>query len=173
MVQSALFSATWMTDAYVIAFRLPNMLRDLFAEGALSSAFVPTFSETLIKQGKSRAFHLANLVFTGVLLVTSAISLLGILFAQPITAAVAAAFSHGVELAGTAQPEAEAKLRLASQLTRMMMPLLALVSVTAVFMGMLNAQRRFSVPALAPALFNMTCLVAGGALWMLKAPPER
>ena len=69
---AALFGATWLADAYVIAFRIPNLLRDLFAEGALSSAFVPTFTEAFARDGRERAFQLANRVLTGVLLCTGA-----------------------------------------------------------------------------------------------------
>ena len=148
---AALFGATWLADAYVIAFRIPNLLRDLFAEGALSSAFVPTFAEAFARDGRERAFQIANRVLTGVLLATSLLT----------------AGGRGVRRA--AHPPAVGRLpgrgrsgwQLTTQLTRMMMPILALISVSAVFMGMLNSQRRYGAPAYAPALFNVTSICRG------------
>jgi putative peptidoglycan lipid II flippase len=153
---AGLFGATWVADAYVIAFRIPNLLRDLFAEGALSSAFVPTFAEAFARQGRERAFQIANRVLTGILLVTSVLTLIGVLLAGPITDAL----SHGFR--GQAEGQA-----LTTQLTRIMMPVLAIISVSAVFMGILNSQRRYTAPAYAPAMFNITSLTAGAALWAL------
>jgi putative peptidoglycan lipid II flippase len=156
------FGVSWLTDAYFVAFRIPNLLRDLFAEGALSSAFIPSFTETLSREGKARAYQLANLVLTAALLVTAGIALLGMWLAQPIVAL----FWSGLP------PEA-AGLRVATLLTRVMMPILVLISVSAVFMGMLNAQRRFTAPAYAPALFNLTSITAGLGLWLIEARGER
>ncbi|HEY0707609.1 MAG TPA: murein biosynthesis integral membrane protein MurJ [Polyangia bacterium] len=172
----AIFGVSWQTDAYYIAFRIPNLLRDLFAEGALSSAFVPTFSDALAKHGKERAFAVGNLVLTGVVLVTSIFTLLGILFAEPIVALLSASFrastEHGVLVPPNAA-SAAAKLEVAIFLSRVMMPILLLVSISAVFMGMLNAQRRFTAPAWAPALFNITSIVAGTLIWAFDAHGER
>ena len=168
----AIFGVTWLSDAYYIAFRIPNLLRDLFAEGALSSAFVPTFSEAMVKHGKERAFAVGNLVLTGVVLVTSLITLAGVVFAEPIVSALAAGFRTGVtDTALALTPEqlasAAAKLDVATFLARVMMPILLLVSISAVFMGMLNAQKHFGAPAWAPALFNVTSIVAGFGIWFL------
>jgi putative peptidoglycan lipid II flippase len=169
----AIFGVTWLTDAYYIAFRIPNLLRDLFAEGALSSAFVPTFSEALEKHGKERAFAVGNLVLTGVVLCTSIITLLLILFAHPIVAVLSANFKPGTGVVtAAAAAEAAAKLEVATLLARIMMPILLLVSVSAVFMGMLNAQKRFGAPAWAPALFNVTSIIAGVGIWLLHARSE-
>jgi putative peptidoglycan lipid II flippase len=153
---AALFGATWLADAYVIAFRIPNLLRDLFAEGALSSAFVPTFAEAFTRDGKDRAFQLANRVLTGALLCTGLLTLAGVVFAGPITHLL----SHGF------RGEAAGQV-LTTQLTRIMMPILALISVSAVFMGVLNSQRRYTAPAYAPAMFNVTSIAAGLGLWAL------
>jgi putative peptidoglycan lipid II flippase len=166
----AIFGVTWLSDAYYIAFRIPNLLRDLFAEGALSSAFVPTFSEAMVKHGKERAFAVGNLVLTGVVLVTSLITLAGIVFAEPIVSALAAGFRTGVSSAVLTPDQlaaAAAKLSVATFLARVMMPILLLVSISAVFMGMLNAQKHFGAPAWAPALFNVTSIVAGFGIWFL------
>jgi putative peptidoglycan lipid II flippase len=153
---AALFGATWLADAYVIAFRIPNLLRDLFAEGALSSAFVPTFTEAFARQGRERAFQIANRVLTGVLLCTGAVTLVGLVFAGPITHLLSDGFRG--EVAGQV---------LTTRLTRIMMPILALISVSAVFMGILNSQRRYGAPAYAPAMFNVTSIAAGTGLWVL------
>ena len=172
----AVFGVSWLSDAYYIAFRIPNLLRDLFAEGALSSAFVPTFSEALVKHGKERAFAVGNLVLTGVVLVTSLITLLGIVFAEPIVSALAAGFRNGVSLDALTSEEAAAAaagMQLTTLLAQLMMPILLLVSMSAVFMGMLNAQRRFGAPAWAPALFNVTNIVAGLGIWLLHDHGER
>jgi putative peptidoglycan lipid II flippase len=153
---AALFGATWVADAYVIAFRIPNLLRDLFAEGALSSAFVPTFAEAFARDGRERAFQVANRVLTGALLCTGLLTLVGLVFAGPITHLL----SHGF------RGEAAGQV-LTIQLTRIMMPILALISVSAVFMGILNSQRRYGAPAYAPAMFNVTSIAAGTGLWVL------
>ncbi len=156
------FGVSWLTDAYFVAFRIPNLLRDLFAEGILSSAFVPSFAEALTREGKPRAFQLANLVLTGALLLTSGLALLGMLFAEPLVA-----------LFWSERADPAAGMKMATLLTRLMMPILVLISISAVFMGMLNAQRKYTVPAYAPALFNLTSIVAGLGLWLLGARGER
>ncbi|HET6585769.1 MAG TPA: murein biosynthesis integral membrane protein MurJ, partial [Nannocystaceae bacterium] len=158
-VFAALFGAGAVADAYQVAFRVPNLLRDLFAEGALSSAFVPTFTAALHDDGRARADALANLALAGLLMVTGTITTLAIVFAEPIVLAMTRGFAGD-----------EAKLALAVELTRVMLPILALVSLAAVWMGMLNAQRRFVVPALAPALFNVVSIGVGVVLWLLGTP---
>lgn len=150
---AALFGATAFADAYQVAFRIPNLLRDLFAEGALSAAFVPAFTERLRNEGRDAAFRLANLVIGAVLVVVGAVMLAGI-----------AATPWIVELLAPDFGEVEGKLELTVELTRIMFPFLPLVSLAAVAMGQLNAQERFGVPALASASFNVVAIVAGTAL---------
>src|ERR687892_480328 len=82
-------SASMQMDAYNVAFRVPNLLRDLFAEGAMTAAFVPAFTRTLTERGREQAWRLGNLVINALLVVTGAIVVLGILFAGPITQAIA------------------------------------------------------------------------------------
>jgi putative peptidoglycan lipid II flippase len=160
-VFAALFGAGAIADAYQVAFRVPNLLRDLFAEGALSNAFVPTFTAALQQDGRARAEALADLVMSLLLLVTGAITALAIVFAGPIVDALAGGFAGD-----------EGKVALAVELTRVMLPILTLVSLAAVWMGMLNAQRRFVVPALAPALFNVVSIAAGVVVLMLGGSVE-
>jgi putative peptidoglycan lipid II flippase len=159
-VFAALFGAGAIADAYTVAFRIPNLLRDLFAEGALSSAFVPTFTDTLETEGEARAHALANLAASGLLVVTGAITALGIVFAEPLVDLMSKGFGGDA-----------AKVALATELTRVMMPFLCIVSLSAVWMGMLNAQRRFVVPALAPAIFNVVSIAVGVLVWLLRGSP--
>jgi putative peptidoglycan lipid II flippase len=155
-----LIGANRFSDAFVVAFRIPNLLRDLFAEGALSSAFVPTFAEYRRNRGPEAAGELANAVVGLILLLVGALTLAGVLGAAPLVALIAPGFAAG-EAAMTAQ------------LTRIMMPFLLLVSLAALAMGMLNAQGRFTAPALAPALFNVGSIAVGLGLWAAGWPPER
>jgi len=155
-----LIGANRFSDAFVVAFRIPNLLRDLFAEGALSSAFVPTFADYRRNRGPEEAVALANAVAGLLLAVVGALTVAGILWAGPLVALIAPGYV----------PE---QALLAAQLTRIMMPFLLLVSLAALAMGMLNAQGRFTAPALAPALFNVGSIAVGLGLWASGWPPER
>lgn len=147
---AAIFGVSKLTDAYYTAFRIPNLLRDLFAEGALSSAFVPTFSQALADGGRERAYRLGNLVLGGLVVITGFLTLVGVVFAEPIVWLISRGFVGDAE-----------KLAYATLFARIMMPILALVSVSATWMGMLNAQQRYLAPAYAPAMFNVTSIVVG------------
>src|SRR5499427_677984 len=104
-------SKSFANDAYVIAFRIPNMLRDLFAEGALSSAFVPVFSDYLVTKGEKEAFRLSNLTATALVLVLGILVVLGIIFAPEFVSVIATGYRE--------HPE---KFVLTVKLTRIMMP---------------------------------------------------
>jgi putative peptidoglycan lipid II flippase len=130
MVIAALFGASRNMDAFLTAFRAPNMLRDLFAEGALSTAFVTTFSRRIATEGDQSAWRLASKVATLTLVFMSAITLLGILFAPSRHRNSRARFSRG-------------KSRPNDLLTRIMFPFILLVSLAALVMGMLNAKHVF------------------------------
>ncbi len=157
LVRQSLFSrligAGALADAYTVAFRIPNLLRDLLAEGALSSAFVPTFTAALVQEDQQRAYRLADLALAGLLLVTGGLTLLGVVFAEQVVRLITSGWS-------------DAKIADTAALTRIMMPLLALVSVGAVWTGMLTAQRRYLPLAYAPAMFNVVSIVAGLGLWL-------
>jgi putative peptidoglycan lipid II flippase len=155
-----LIGANRFSDAFVIAFRIPNLLRDLFAEGALSSAFVPTFADAHRNRGPEAAFRLANTVLALIAVVVGVLTLLGLAFAEGIVAAIAPGFGPS-------------EAALSASLTRIMMPFLLLVSLAAAVMGMLNAQSRFTAPALAPALFNVAAIVVGIGMWIAGIPPEK
>lgn len=155
-----LIGANRYSDAFVIAFRIPNLLRDLFAEGALSSAFVPTFADAHRNRGPEAAYRLANTVVGLVLVVVGALTIAGLAFAEQLVRVIAPGFEPGQTV-------------LAAFLTRIMMPFLLLVSLAAAVMGMLNAQSRFTAPALAPALFNVGAIAVGVGMWIAGVPPER
>lgn len=172
---AALFGAGAIADAYQVAFRIPNLLRDLFAEGALSSAFVPTFLAELVgkreagsEPDREAAYRLGNLTLAGILLTTGLLSLLGIVFAEQVVALMSGGFEGGA----LSPAQADEKLALAVALTRVMMPLLTIISVSAVWMGMLNAQRHFMAPAWAPAMFNVASLVVGAGLLVVRPGDE-
>jgi putative peptidoglycan lipid II flippase len=141
------FGAGDAMDAFRIAFRLPNILRDLFAEGALSAALVPTFTRALAAGDRTAAWRLASNVITVLLLISCAVVAAGILFAEPLVQMYAEGF-RGVP----------GKLELTIRLTRIMFPFLAMVSTAAVMMAMLNALHRFFIPALSPAMFNVATI---------------
>ncbi|HEY2276197.1 MAG TPA: murein biosynthesis integral membrane protein MurJ [Steroidobacteraceae bacterium] len=145
---AALFGGGRIMDAFTIAFRIPNLLRDLFAEGALSTAFVTTFSKTVATEGESAAWRLANKVATLATVFLSAITVLGIVFAPWLVAVLAPGF------------EGE-KAALTVTLTRVMYPFILLVSLAALVMGMLNARNVFGVPAMASSFFNLGSIIAG------------
>jgi putative peptidoglycan lipid II flippase len=147
-VMAILFGAGDQMDAFNVAFRIPNLVRDLFAEGAMSAAFVPTFTRQLTHNGRESAWRLGSLVINTLILATGAIVLAGIAFAWPITRWFAGAFA-----------EVPGKFELTVTLTRVMFPFLLLVAVAAAVMGMLNSLHRFFVPAIAPAVFNV-CAIA-------------
>ncbi|UCD94551.1 MAG: murein biosynthesis integral membrane protein MurJ [Candidatus Zixiibacteriota bacterium] len=148
-VMAYFFGAGMATDAFVAAFRIPNLLRDLFAEGALSSAFVPVFKDKMVTSGNKEAFRLANLTISSLLLVVGLVIALGIIFTPAIIYISANGF--------TSDP---GKFNLTVILTRLMFVYLLLVSVSAAFMGILNSFGRFGVPAMSPALFNLGMILA-------------
>jgi putative peptidoglycan lipid II flippase len=151
------FGAGRELDAFVTAFRIPNLFRDLFAEGALSAAFVTCFTQTLAREGEARAWRLANLVVHALLVVVGMIVVIGIVAAPWVVDVIAPGFA--------AIP---GKRELTVNLTRILFPFLLLVALAAVAMGMLNARGRFGVPASASSFFNLGSIVVGvlGAWWL-------
>lgn len=152
-VMAAMFGAGFASDAFNAAFRVPNMLRDLFAEGAMSAAFIPTFTEAERKRGADEAWALGRQVMSSLLLVLLVLCAAGWWFAGPFVELLAGGFAQ--------QP---GKLELTAWLFRVMLPFLPFVALAAVAMGMLNARGVFGVPALAPALLNAGMIVFGLAL---------
>lgn len=138
------------TDAFFAAFRIPNLLRDLFAEGALSAAFVPTFTDYLHNRSKEDAWRLANILLNVLTIVLSVITL-AILFGA----------KYLVYFLVSGYAQIPGKIELTIQLTRVMAPFLLTVALAAAVMGILNTHRRFFIPAVAPAFFNVFSILAG------------
>lgn len=146
----AKYFTVFATDAFFAAFRIPNLLRDLFAEGALSSAFIPTL--THYKQNKSpgEAWRLASLVLNALAIVLSILTLVFVFGARILVYVLVSGYR-----------EIPGKFDLTVELTQIMAPFLLLVALAAAAMGILNTHGRFFVPAVAPAFFNLCSILAG------------
>ena len=158
-VMARLFGAGLIYDAFMLGFRIPNLTRDLFAEGALSSAFVPVFTEYLNRRSKEEAARLANLVATAIIIVVGSVCALGMLGAPWIVRLMAPGFA--------AVP---GKFELAVRMTRIMFPFLLVVALAAQAMGILNASNKFGVPAMASTFFNIGSVAFGIALGVWLGP---
>ncbi len=143
-IMARLFGAGLIYDAFMLGFRIPNLTRDLFAEGALSSAFVPIFTDYLSTRDKSEAARLANLVATAIVIVVGGVCALGMIFAPVL-----------VHLLAPGYAAVPGKFELAVRMTRIMFPFLLVVALAAQAMGVLNACNRFGVPAMASTFFNI------------------
>jgi len=152
-VFAGLFGAGFIYDAFVVAFRIPNLLRDLFAEGALSAAFVTVFSAYDKQRTQEETWRLAANVLNFILVFLCLITLLMFFFAGEIVALLAPDFSL-----------IDGKTELTIKLTRIMLPFLVFISLSAVVMGILNTKGRFFIPAIASSFFNLGSLLGGTAL---------
>jgi len=153
---AGMFGAGFAYDAFVVAFRIPNLLRDLFAEGALSAAFITVFTDYDTNKSKQETWQLASnvLVFFAILL--SLLTLCTMFFADPLVSILAPDFAA-----------IEGKKELTVLLTRIMLPFLIFISLSAVVMGILNARKNFFIPAIASAFFNMGSIIGGVSLAFL------
>jgi putative peptidoglycan lipid II flippase len=149
MVVSRLFGAGLYTDAFFAAFQIPNMLRRFFAEGALTSAFVPTFSEWYTKKGEDEARELANVCFTVLTIVMAAITIVGIIFSPQLVAVMFPGFANNPE-----------KVSMTILLNRLMFPYIFFVSLVALCMGILNTVRHFFTPAVSTVFLNICMILA-------------
>src|SRR5256885_5435404 len=153
---AGLFGAGKYLDAFWVAFRLPNLLRDLFAEGALSTAFITTFAGKFATEGDGPAWRLANKVATRTAVFMSVVTLRGIVFAPQLVDL----------LTWWAWPPDKTELTIL--LTRIMWPFMLLVSLAALVMGMLNAKHVFGPPAMASSYFNLGSIIGGVVIgWWL------
>ena len=153
---AAMFGAGYAYDSFVVAFRIPNLLRDLFGEGALSAAFVTVFSDYDTNKSKQQTWQLASNVLVFFTILLSLITLLGCFLAGPIVSILAPDFA---EVAGKAE--------LTRKMTVIMMPFLVFISLSAVVMGILNTKGRFFVPAMASSFFNLGSIIGGVGLAIL------
>lgn len=148
MIFARYFGAGFLYDAYVVAFRIPNVLRDLFAEGALSVAFVKVFTDYQINKSEKEAWRLASLILNLLAVILSVICIVGIIFSRQFVDMIADGFS----------PE---KAALATTLTQIMFPFILLVALAAVAMGVLNTKGVFGIPASASTVFNIASIIFG------------
>lgn len=154
------FRSNLSGDAFYLAFRVPNFLRDLFGEGILSKAFITTFLVTETEDGEAAAWNLANRVFNLTCLTLIGITILGIAFA-PAIVDVLARENFDERLNTTEHYEFDTKIELTVYLTQLMFPYLLFVSLAAIAMGLLNSKGRFGIPACASSFFNVSSLVVG------------
>lgn len=148
VVIARLFGVYIYAQAFVIALRIPNLLRDLVAEGAANAALVPVFTEYALRHSKEEFWELANVVLNVLLVVLMALTLAGVFAAPAIVRLIAPGFAADAE-----------KLAITIALTRMVFPYILLISLAAYAMGLLNSLRHFVVPAFAPCLLNVSLIV--------------
>lgn len=153
-VMAYAFGATLFADAFYVAFRIPNLLRRLVAEGSLTISFVPVYTEYL-KKSRKEAHEVISLVFTCLSIILAGLVVLGIIFAPWIVKAVALGFEVNAE-----------KFNLTVYLTRIMFPYIFLISLVALSMGALNSLKKFATPAASPILLNLAIIF--GALVLRK-----
>ncbi|MEB2285517.1 MAG: murein biosynthesis integral membrane protein MurJ [Polyangiaceae bacterium UTPRO1] len=149
IVVGYLFGAGTGADAFFVAYRIPNLLRRLVAEGAATAAFIPVFTGYLTRGPRAEADRVARVLLTVMALVLAAVTLLGIVFAGPVTALFAPGFA--------AVP---GKLELTIRLTRVVFPYIFCVGMVAAAMGVLNSLRDFWAPAMSPVVMNVVMIVA-------------
>ncbi len=147
MVMASYFGAGLASDAFIAAFRVPNLLRRLFGEGSLSIAFVPVFADCLANQGRAEAERLAASTLRLVAVALVLVSLAGIVLAPIIVHMLAYGF--------TSEPE---KYALCVRLSRIMMPYILFIGLVAMCMGILNVWGHFAAPALAPTVLNIAMI---------------
>jgi len=150
-VVAGLFGATASADAFFVAFRIPNLLRRMFAEGSLSVSFIPVFTETLHAKGRAEALRLAQATLLLLMILLTGLVLLGILMAPSI-----------VTLVGPGFRDNPALFTLTVELTRIMFPYIFFIGLVALSMGILNVFGHFAAPALAPVVLNLA--IIGAAL---------
>jgi putative peptidoglycan lipid II flippase len=153
MVLARLFGATPAADAFFIAFRIPSLLRELFAEGSMSSAFIPVYTEYRTMRSKQEAWELASAVFTTLLTVVTLVTMVGIVAAPWLVQLLAPGFQDNPD-----------KLALTTLLARVMFPYLLFISLAALAMGILNSVRAFAAPAFSPLFLNVFIIVS--AVWV-------
>lgn len=149
MVMAKVFGAGMVADAFFVGFRIPNLLRELFAEGSMSAAFIPVFTEYTTQKTKDEAWRMASATFTILFLILIAVTALGIVAAPWIVRAIAPGFYDIPE-----------KFALTATLTQIMFPYLIFIGLAALMMGILNTMRSFAAPALSPVMLNVAMISA-------------
>ncbi|MCK5912557.1 MAG: murein biosynthesis integral membrane protein MurJ [Desulfuromusa sp.] len=160
VVVARLFGAGMMTDAFFMAFTIPNLLRRFFGEGSLTAAFVPTFSEVFHQRGEKEAQQLANRCVTLLLLIMLVVVSLGVLLSPWIVQGIGYGFG-----------QVTGKLALTDQLNRIMFPYIGLVSILALLTGILNVRGHFFLPSLSPLFLNLAMILSALTMGHLFAQP--
>ncbi|MDA0739433.1 MAG: murein biosynthesis integral membrane protein MurJ [Nitrospirae bacterium] len=160
MILARLLGASASADAFFVAYRVPNLLRELLAEGSMSAAFIPVFTEYHTLRTKRETWELASAAFTTLLSIVTLITLIGIVVAPTIVWLLAPGF-HDDPM----------QLKMTTTLTQVMFPYLIFISLAALTMGMLNSLRAFAAPALAPVFFNICVIAAALVLAPLLEEP--
>ena len=166
MMFAALFGGSRWMDCFYLAFKVPNLLRDLFAEGALSQAFVTTFSKKVKSEGAENAWVLANRMMTLAAVFMGVVTLAGMAVAPWIVDLLTSLSRSGQ----TPRVYDAEEISLTVEMVRVMYPFIALVSLSALVMGMLNARDVFGMPALASCFFNIGSMAGGAAIGYLIDP---
>ncbi|MCA6071673.1 MAG: murein biosynthesis integral membrane protein MurJ [Endomicrobium sp.] len=145
MLVANLFGTGMFADAFYAAFRIPNLFRRMFGEGSFSTAFIPVLSEYLHKKEKSEVQNFLSTVFTILLLILAAISVLGMFFSPLLVKIVAGGFSNDPE-----------KMQLTIELARLMFPFILFMCLAAFLLAVLNTLHSFFLPAFAPSLLSFS-----------------
>lgn len=156
MVYAHFMGTKWVASAFLLAFQIPNLFRRLLGEGALTAAFIPIFKEKEKRDGDKAMWHSANAVISALLIFATSVVVLGFV-------GVSIALHFGGQMTG-AETRFTGKTLLMLQLLRVMMPYLLLVSLAAVFMGMLNSRGRFFIPAMGAATLNLVMIAS--VIWL-------
>ncbi len=149
MVIASFFGAGFGSDAFFMAFTIPNLLRRFFAEGSLTAAFVPTFTKTRHQNGEDEAHRVVNICWSLLVVVMLLVTICGILLAPWLVKCIGGGFA---QISG--------KLELTVYLTRLMFPYIFFVSLLALLTGVLNVYGHYFVPAFSPLLLNLAMIVS-------------
>jgi putative peptidoglycan lipid II flippase len=148
MVIARLFGVYLYAQAFVIAFKLPNLFRDLVGEGAVNSSIIPVFSEYLAKEKKAEFWELANILMNLLLVILAGITVFGIVFSPVLVRLIAPGFAND-----------PAQFAVTVKLNRLIFPYILLIGLAAYSMGILNSLRHFIIPAFAPCLLNIAIII--------------
>ena len=157
LILAAVLGAGPIADAFFVAFRLPNILRRLFAEGSLTMAFVPVYTRYFKEHGSETADSIARGVQIWLLILLLPLCLAAIIFSSKITAFIAPGFTSSADIFG-----------LTSKLIAICFPYIIFISAVALCMGILNSRGHFLAPALAPCILNLTLISAAGIAWFFN-----
>ncbi|SHJ61541.1 putative peptidoglycan lipid II flippase [Desulfatibacillum alkenivorans DSM 16219] len=159
-VMAYFFGTSIALDAFLVAFRIPNLLRRLFAEGSLTIAFVPVFSEYLEKKGHEEAMRMAGAAFRVLALILAGLTVLGVIFAPQVVMVLAPGFAKNPD-----------QFALTVLLTRITFPYIFFIGLVALCMGILNSMRHFAAPALAPIFLNIAMIACVYLFFSTFEPP--